>query len=67
MLAQRQSGMAVILDDVVAVRDLPKRHRWRLLLCNCCHLATGRGGKLRQGFVAERLDPPESVALFEFQ
>ncbi len=48
MLSQRQPGMAVVFDDVMAVGHLPKRYLWLPLLRNRRCLAFGRGGKQGQ-------------------
>ncbi|MNL63437.1 hypothetical protein D3C87_1875750 [compost metagenome] len=59
--------MAVIFDDVVPVRHLPKGDLRLLLLSNCRHLALSRGGKQRQWLITQRLDGPERVAPLEFE
>lgn len=67
MLSQRQSDMAVVLDDIVPIRHLPKCHLRLVLLGNCCRLAFGGCRKQGQGLVAQRLDHPERIASFEFE
>lgn len=62
MLAQRQSGVAIVLDDVMALRHLVKIDGRLLLLGDRLPLSFGRRCKQRQGFVAQRLDRPERVA-----
>src|SRR5690606_3868553 len=67
MLAQCQSSMAVVLDDVMPIRHLPQFDVWLLLLGDDLHLVFGGCCKQWQWFVAQRLDCPERVPPLKLQ
>jgi hypothetical protein len=58
MAAQRQSDMAVILNNFAACRHRPERYGWLVDFPDGLGFAGGGGREERQWLVAQSLDRP---------